>query len=540
MKDISFSNGGFSGRQSSLTITAYDTVAELYAESLTGLSPGYYSVSGAWITYWDGSVFSPELATLAGGGFLSDEGWIDFELEAAATGTQLFLAPAPGFPGIRDFAGTYTDAELTNSATLPDQESRGMYLGNARLITRFPAKAGLQITGDGVFRVMLRHLADHPTISKDVMDYGTGGETEATNFVWNVNLDKYLFTYFNERGAGVDERADWLIPQGPLTGREHVWEFRRASGAVTAWWNGLLLRRIVSSTGGTANADGSFTVAPTGGGSGQLAYDGMANYAEVDMVFAQVLDTVAGETAAEFAADKVSFTAAELNFLLRDDFTARAADASLVALLEPTAAGLVDRAPSAATFSTNPACTYLLESDYWTVGNSTHISSDAKFQIAGDLTINVLVLRGTTTSDVWVEQQATGETLASNFMYYLGMTSATTMRYFHETGAGATDVEVVWTVPTCAQYEIREYRLVRLGVGGGQQTVRLFQRLFGETAWTQLTVTSVTPGSGAGTDTATVSEMVGGSSTTFRVNRAGSSSSPIRQIAIYNAALVPS
>ncbi len=182
---------------------------------------------------------------------------------------------------------------------------------------------------------------------------------------------------------------------------------------------------------------------------------------------------------------------------------------------------------------------YLIGDTYWTEAGGNWESSDASLQHTGDLTVQVLFMADSAgLSGYWVTQAASGETSDTNYLYRFGMSSGTNLYYFAEHGGG-NNIDVSWTVDSLDKYEIREYRLVRDDAGGGQHNVRAYERKFGETNWTQLTVAGTT-GSGVGTTEATVTQCSDGSSTTHEIGTDGGSQKwTMREVVVFGAAKNP-
>lgn len=475
---------------------------------------------------------------LAGKTYLTDAGnTLNYETIAAEDPFDLFIAPQQEFPGIKDYAGTYADTAFCTASTLQASGERGLRMGHDRKTSNFGSDLGA-ITGELVVRFMLRALAVPG--STDVADYGGSGESADTNFVWNNNISSVGLAAFHESGSGTDHNVACRIPRIE-TDDELLFEVRRdAAGDYRLYANGLLLARQYALTNVVDNGDGSFTpsAAPSGGASATLCLDGLADSTDVDLIFLGVCADESGvSSASAFASGKREWSSDELNFLTRDDFATNAADPDAVVVLKPTGGAIVDQVGTISFWSSEAETSSLMfGSAEWSDSAGQNKWSGAAVQITGDLTINVgpVMAPSSWSVDYWVEHSGSGESEATNYLYRFGMDSATSLGYFAEGGSGV-NISCNWTVDAWSENEIREYRLVR-EVSGGSHLLRAYERKFGETSWTQLTVSS-TSGSGAGTTEATVSAATGGSSGELKINVG--SPGYWREIDIYDAAKDP-
>jgi hypothetical protein len=521
-------------------ITEYATVTELLADQ-GSLSIGYYLVPSVGVFYWDGAAFDPSMQQVDG--FLETNTGLLFMPDLITTDPTILtlLAPSFGFPGIKDYAGLYTDDELSSGA-LPSV--RGMLAHLTRKAKLFPNKAALNLLGECRIRVFTRILADIGGLM-DLVDYGNAGETLASNFPWNINLDSTSIDSFSESGAGVDCSASWRFPFRCAVGSEYLFESRRTAGMIeTMWVNGLQLRYINANTAGTVNnATGEFTrVAPAGGTTGLLCYSDFGND-EVDVAFLAVSGDLTSSTAAEFAAGKAAFTAQQIADFNYDDAAAKAALPGAVSIFKGTASGIEDETGTIITWATNTTAGQQLIGEgaaakHWIVSGYAAVTNPALL-IDGDATFNVVMIPPITGSISLFNSQSSGESVATNYLYSIAVNLGTQkLDWFHEYGSGV-NVSVSFDFATAWQVgEIREIRVVREEVGGGSgdALLRAYERPFASATWTQLNVASVAPGSGVGTTEATVASTVGsGASNIFTLG----STYYWRQIDLFNTVIDP-
>jgi hypothetical protein len=523
------------------TITVYATLTALLDDAASLLLvTGYYSVTGVGVFYWDGAAFDPPV--VAEGLVTTDTGFLYLPDYIDTDPTTLtLLAPSFGFPGIKDYAGLYTDDELLASGALPGGE-RGILTHLTRKTSQFPNKPALNLLGECRIRVFVRILLDVANLM-DLVDYGNAGETLASNFTWNINLDSTSIDSFSESGAGVDCSASWRFPFRCAVGAEYLFESRRTAGMVeTMWVNGLQLRYIPSNTAGTVNnATGEFArVAPAGGTTGLLCYSDFGNN-EVDVGFLDVSDDLTVTTAPEFAAGRFAFTAQQIADFNYDDAATKALIAGAVSIFKGTASGIEDETGTIITWGTNTTVGNQLIGEgaaakHWIVSGYAAVTNPALL-IYGDATFNVVMIPNITTSFAIINSQSSGESVATNYLFQISVNLGVQQYgWFHEYGSGinvsgAFDFATPWQVG-----EIREVRLVREEIGGGNALLRMYERPFGSATWTQLNVATMSPGSGVGTTEATVPSTVGsGASNVFTTGQ----NFFWRQIDLFNTVIDP-
>lgn len=531
------SDGSFIARKGTAgpSVTQYATVAELITASQGSLEPGYYEVPGVWVTFWNGSTFSPPAP---------DAVQLDYTVhlpDLVTPETKLLIGPGQKFPALRDFSGTIPDSSFAD-VTLPDADARGIYSGASRVTQRFGFFADLLILGDVALQFAFSCLSEISG-NVSVIDMGESGETEAVNYPYNVDATQLGVRYDSEHGAGANSEASWRMPGRYQVGRKYIVDVRRVSNVVTAYVNGLQLRRAHTLTNATDDAGSITTTPPTGGGSTTVCYDGCGENASVDVLWAQV--ATESIDPAEYA-EPCQWTEDELDWFGRDTYTADAADPDAVVVLRPSASGFDDLAGGVSAWSVN-TCTesFLIGDYYWANFEAQRGTAQPNVNtlILGDLTVNMLLFKQGTGASIstatLVSQQASPPTTASsgNVAYRIAFTAATTLEYFCETGSNSNR-SVTWTIPAWADGDLREYRIVRNDAGSGNQFVRAYQRLFGGD-WTQLTVASVTGGSGGGTGEATVTAPTDGSATSFWCGRTGGDGFAARAINIFSRAINP-
>ena len=460
----------------------------------------------------------------------------------------VLLGPSIGFPSIRDYAGLYNDGELTvGGGSLDARSMRGMLTSRARKVGGYTHKPSLLLYGELCVRVLIYVTADF-TLSTaiDLLDFSNGGDSEAETSIFNLNLFDDNIDSFSESGPGVDCRGVWFLPFFPRAGLTLLCELRRTAGIVdTMWLNGLPLRWIPATTNGTADNDtGENTrVAPTGGSANLLAYDGVGDEPEVDVVFAGVSYDLSVHTAAEFAAGKAAFSDRQLADFNFGDAAVKAAIPGAVSVFSAEYSGITDATGNVTTWTSNTVGGQKLIGDdtvakHWALGGAAKVTNDA-LRIRGDLTINAVLMPGGSGKSVLTQVGTPGESLATNFLYYVTIQTGTnTLQFQHEFSASATNQDVFWALPDWQANEIKELRIVREEVGGGLCKVRAYLRDWGSDTWVQLIVSS-TDGTGTSTNEATIAST----------NTAGSGSATIfdipattikwRQLDFFNAAINP-
>jgi len=527
-----------------VSVIEFGSVTDLIGEP--GKEAGYYAVTGAGVFYFDGAAFDPPISlegyieTAAGFVYLPDVADTDLSLVT-------LIGPSIGFPSIRDYVGLYSDAELTvDGGALVPRVERGIAVNRYRRGNQYPYKSSLKIIGEVCVRVLVRVRGLFATnTSIDLCDFSNFGESAAANSLYNLNMSDDDVDSFSESGSGTDCRGNWFLPLFPKAGLDLLIELRRTAGFIdTMWVNGLPLRWINSFSGGSVNnTTGAHTrVAPTGGETGLLAYDGLGDDDLVDVVFAGVSYDLSVHTAAEFAAGKAEFTTRQLADFNFDDAAAKALVAGAVSVFSATG-GVTDATGNVTTWTTNTIATQKFIGDDsiarpWAISGSAKVYN-AALRIDGDLTINFVAMIGNNSENIFVECGESGETVATNFLYRLVLKGSTNrIAFFYEYGLG-TNMGMEWAFSADWFYnEIREIRLVREEIGAGLSKFRCYDRRFGSDTWTQLTVAVIdSPGTGATTTEATAPSTAGsGSSNYFQIP---STAIKWRQIDLFNAAVNP-
>lgn len=538
-----------------ITTAKYAVIAvgTVGAKSNSDLLVGYVDLgtvsvtAGPFVVSWDDT--SGVFQILRSGGLASvttrDGTVLVFERIASEdTNHVTFLAPQHEFPFIKDYAGTFTDTELSTDTSLKSPERRGLYTHESRVANDYPVKASLQLAGEVIVRAMF-DLA-YSTTATTFVDMGSDTASPTTeNYLYRIRMESSTtVNYFAERGAEATNNisVSWNVPGRLEVGREYILELRRtAAGVSTMWLNGYQLQQATDGSqvaGVVLNSDGSVSgTTPDGGSNAVLASEGLATTGACDLYFASVSNALSGSpTASTFASGKgVDYSAAEKDFLFRDDFATKAADPNIVVLLRPSSGGLVDDAGTITAWDASGSVGKLINDVYWTRpnGGDWQQDADASTLLQGDLTINVLFMSNGTYASALVEKYRAGETAADNYQYRLRLNSNSTVEYIHE-AATVANYNATWTCTTLTTNEIREFRLVRETDGGGGCGVRVYERLWGNSTWTQLTVASVsgTGSTGVGTLEASFTTVPGGGTA---ANFVVPDTFHYREVAVYDA-----
>ena len=450
--------------------------------------------------------------------------------EMSAYGVML-LAPQIPHPWIKDYCGTVPEVDLSSRATLKPADERGLNIGDTRVTTTIGTYAPLLITGAIRARWLLDVFTTLTGADLDICDYGGVGESIATNFVWNFNVGAGSLDALRESTAGgTDHLPKWRMPGGWQQGQQYLCDIRAdGSGNATAFVNGLQLRRFKSAAGVTDLGNGECSGWSTDGdgSSVSLCQNGLATDNEFDLFFFHLYNEAdpADGDALAYATGKRLWTVAELEYLIGDN-AALAAEAGTVVCLDPSATGLVDLKGTIASWSASGTVTKLIAEAYWTAGTDDWIAAtQAALQITGDLTIRARVQCEGAFAGRIVEHGGAGEGSGENWLYFLQNDTATTLRFFWETGAGV-DVDTKWTIDTMINGEIREWIVTREDIGGGIGVIKAYERQFPTLAWTQLTTIASTTGTDNMDGSADVTLPTGGAGTvTFRVRDLASSHS---------------
>lgn len=441
----------------------------------------------------------------------------------------LYLARQEAFPGVKDYAGTISDDELTDQdlSSTPTAERIGLYT-SATILGSAVANTGVNTIDDDTFTAVFE-VNSSVTTNRGLLTFGSSGETEPTNFTYAVRLrDNATAEFFCEAGAGANREARWRIPDRIDTVDYAQIRFVRDAGALTCYYGSKQLKYVTSVTGGTDNGDGSVSnMAATGGSSAALGITDATD--EVNPILLQIQDEPLPDADARLALVDWDDTDWEPSGV------SSFATANTVVLLEPQSGGLADLAglidlPDWSVTGTE--VNYY--DDVWTTASSWTLSnarSVPELQITGDLTIDMAgVWEGV--NGFYYAHSGGGETPDTNYLYGLSV-SSTSIFYFSEDSSGSNS-QVTWNLP--AALEVGELFTTRLVRTAGGEVYLVYNG-------TLLSVTSTT-GVDNGTSS-TITSPTGGGSGQLGVGNGGGDDTPasgrhVRYLHIQDTAIVPS
>ncbi len=499
---------------------------------MTTQSPAQFVVGG--VETKDGTILDPDV-------LITDD-------------TQLFIAPQPYFPYVRDYAGTVPDEDFTSATGLTTRKRRGMHGGYpTRILTDVGSYAALQITADLTLRACWRMLTS-TTGSLNIVDYGDGGSLEAENSLWNYNISSARLPEFVcEDGGGVNHEARWVLPGNMPVDQEFCVEFQRnASQQVKCWVNGERLLQIDSVTGATDDGNGvGGGFAASGGGSSLLGALGIGADVDVDLYHTMVENVEAGANAASsYANNTVTWTSSELNtWIDRDDHVTVGGQTNCQLCLEPVSGNIDDQAgslDSATDWSISDVTQQFFEGrEYWSaVGDweSSHISELVNYS---DATVRCMGMFDSATTTL-------GEGVAGfarfgsddedrNTLWQFRFNTSSQITLFWEHGSGATNETAVWDLPAAVRAgDLFEFQFTRTDNGDNTGDLRLYFRTYpdDDSGWTLLTVNSTSSGTNNSDHVGGATNPTGGTTANVLLNR-GAAGQYIRQLAVFDTVIDP-
>ena len=396
----------------------------------------------------------------------------------------MFLAPSKQFPFVEDIKGLVTSADVadpdTNEfASVADERER-LADSTGTITTSGIAKSSLRITGALSLRSLVA-FREHPS-SIRMLGMGASGESSATNFLYLVTVNGYSIQYDAEKNSGSNLTAEWRVPgRLPITvdTPSVISIFRTSGGDVTCYAWQYKLGDITSVSG---MADGGSGVAtggtPNGGTSATLEFFSGSEPAVCFHAIYDDDDSANQGTFCDGILDGGTMPASLEKQLLPADsvFTSLASESNTVSLFVADSSkssgyndekGYIDGDSASANGVAKP---YIHTSEFTKGRVNFSTSSKTNVRITGAQTLRVLAIFNGDNDNGLVCHGGSGETPASNFIYYLGFGSNTTIRSFYESGSGVNR-EVFFSVP--AAYSPVLYSqsmlisLVRVDTGGG-------------------------------------------------------------------------
>jgi hypothetical protein len=376
--------------------------------------------------------------------------------ELISPNTVSLIAPTRWFPNVKDHTGTISQSDFG----VFDAEKTRLFTSAARSFTNLGTGiSGLNILGDGTFRIVFRILSIPSVSSRGIFQRFAVGETLATNVLYQLitNGPAELRT-FVERGAGVNYSAGWEIPHGLRlkVGPAYAFDLRRNSnGDVSCYFNGLKLQSVIFVEGvgvaQLANGDASGLLAEGGGSVSflQLATDGIH-----DLYLAEVNSDSQTDIPSDWSAKLAVFEDWEVKrIVVQESFLQDLADdADVVTMLSTNGSSIFDYAGNftAANFDSNSTVHFKFANDSpWFDGTARlNSTSSATMRLKSDLEVVGLVARNNiaTPNFIW-SQGIVSSSNTQNVNHRFGWTTATSLSYTHEYGSTPAVVEVFWNIP---------------------------------------------------------------------------------------------